>query len=80
MKLLHERVNIVPVIGKADTLTKRELADLKQKVCSHYIFFNCLVEMMQYTEQKFVMLHCLILTVLLIGYRSIRLFFNSVDV
>lgn len=32
MKLLHERVNIVPVIGKADTLTKRELADLKQKV------------------------------------------------
>lgn len=40
MKLLHERVNIVPVIGKADTLTKRELADLKQKVCSHYIFLN----------------------------------------
>lgn len=32
MQLLHERVNIVPVIGKADTLTKRELQQIKKKV------------------------------------------------
>jgi len=32
MHLLHERVNIVPVIGKADTLTKKELLLLKAKV------------------------------------------------
>lgn len=32
MHLLHERVNIVPVIGKADTLTKKELQSLKVKV------------------------------------------------
>lgn len=32
MKLLHERVNIVPVIGKADTLTKKELQQIKKKV------------------------------------------------
>ncbi|XP_065663847.1 septin-1 isoform X2 [Hydra vulgaris] len=34
MQLLHERVNIVPVIGKADTLTKNELLALKSKVIS----------------------------------------------
>jgi septin 2 len=32
MHLLHERVNIVPVIGKADTLTKKELDVLKAKI------------------------------------------------
>ena len=32
MQLLHERVNIVPVIGKADTLTKKELQQIKVKV------------------------------------------------
>jgi len=32
MKLLHERVNIVPVIGKADTLTKHELVQMKKQV------------------------------------------------
>ncbi|XP_066932205.1 septin-1-like isoform X2 [Clytia hemisphaerica] len=32
MQLLHERVNIVPVIGKADTLTKKELQKIKRKV------------------------------------------------
>ena len=34
MRLLHERVNIVPVIGKADTLTKKEVAALKRKILS----------------------------------------------
>eukprot|EP00794_Sanderia_malayensis_P014072 gene14072-15539_t len=32
MKMLHEKVNIVPVIGKADSLTKNEVAKLKKKV------------------------------------------------
>lgn len=32
MQLLHERVNIVPVIGKSDTLTKKELQQIKVKV------------------------------------------------
>ena len=35
MKQLHSRVNIVPVIGKADTLTQRELHELKKKVIGH---------------------------------------------
>ena len=30
--MLHEKVNIVPVIGKADSLTKNEIAKLKKKV------------------------------------------------
>ena len=34
MSLLHERVNIIPVIGKADTLTKNELSAMKKKVLS----------------------------------------------
>ena len=29
MKRLHRKVNIVPVIAKADTLTKQEIAKLK---------------------------------------------------
>ncbi|XP_076069926.1 septin 1 isoform X4 [Oratosquilla oratoria] len=32
MKQLHNKVNIVPVIAKADTLTKAEVAKLKKKV------------------------------------------------
>ena len=32
MKTLHHKVNIVPVIAKADTLTKTEIAKLKQEV------------------------------------------------
>ncbi|XP_065054959.1 septin-1-like [Rhopilema esculentum] len=32
MKMLHEKVNIVPVIGKADSLTKTEIGKLKKKV------------------------------------------------
>ena len=32
MKLLAERVNVIPVIGKADTLTRDELAHYKRKV------------------------------------------------
>ena len=32
MKELHELVNIIPVIAKADTLTPNELRSLKQRV------------------------------------------------
>jgi len=33
MRAIHQKVNIVPVIAKADTLTKCELARLKHTVC-----------------------------------------------
>ena len=33
MKAIHNKVNIVPVIAKADTLTKQEVMRLKQRVC-----------------------------------------------
>lgn len=32
MKQLHNKVNIVPVIAKADVLTKKEMQRLKKKV------------------------------------------------
>lgn len=32
MKQLHNKVNIVPVIAKADVLTKREMQKLKNRV------------------------------------------------
>ena len=32
MKMLHTKVNIVPVIAKADCLTKFEMSRLKRKV------------------------------------------------
>jgi len=32
MKLLHNKVNIVPIIGKADSLTESELKSFKRKV------------------------------------------------
>ena len=35
MKAVHHKVNIVPVIAKADTLTKKEVLNLKRKVRSY---------------------------------------------
>lgn len=32
MKAVHHKVNIVPVIAKADTLTKKEVLNQKKKV------------------------------------------------
>ena len=32
MKNIHDKVNIIPVIAKADTLTSQETQDLKIKV------------------------------------------------
>jgi len=37
MKMLHTKVNIVPVIAKADCLTKFEVQRLKRKVSTKYI-------------------------------------------
>ncbi len=33
MKALHHKVNIVPIIAKADALTHEELVQMKQNVC-----------------------------------------------
>ena len=41
MKELHELVNIIPVIAKADTLTPKEVKELKQKVCPCEIVCTC---------------------------------------
>jgi septin 7 len=35
MKQLHDKVNIVPLIAKADTMTPEECADFKKTVSSH---------------------------------------------
>ena len=35
MKKLHHKVNIVPLIAKADILTKRELKAMKDRVSVH---------------------------------------------
>jgi septin family protein len=33
MKALHHKVNIIPIIAKADALTSDELSQMKQTVC-----------------------------------------------
>ena len=33
MKALHHKVNIIPIIAKADALTSEELRQMKQTVC-----------------------------------------------
>lgn len=38
MKKLDSKVNIIPIIAKADTISKVELQKFKIKVCSNYIF------------------------------------------
>jgi len=34
MRHLHQKVNLIPIIAKADTLTDDEIASFKQRVCS----------------------------------------------
>ena len=34
MRRLHQKVNLIPIIAKADTLTDDEIASFKQRVCS----------------------------------------------
>lgn len=38
MRRLHTKVNLIPVIAKADTLTDEEVALFKQRVCIFYSF------------------------------------------
>ena len=33
MSRLHTRVNLIPVIAKADTMTDEEIAEFKTRVC-----------------------------------------------
>ena len=33
MRQLHTRVNLIPIIAKADTLTDEEIAEFKARVC-----------------------------------------------
>jgi septin family protein len=35
MRRLSPRVNVIPVIGKADSLTPSELKGFKKRVCDH---------------------------------------------
>ena len=42
MRAIHQKVNIVPVIAKADTLTKSELTRLKHTVCIVHCIALCL--------------------------------------
>lgn len=42
MKAIHSKVNIVPVIAKADTLTLRERDRLKRRVGFVYIHTHCI--------------------------------------
>jgi len=37
MKSLHHKVNIIPIIAKADALTTDELNQMKQTVCEEFI-------------------------------------------
>ena len=38
MRQLHTRVNLIPIIAKADTLTDEEIADFKARVRGHTIY------------------------------------------
>jgi septin family protein len=35
MQALHHKVNIVPIIAKADALTHEEVVQMKQNVCKN---------------------------------------------
>ncbi|KAI8921531.1 Septin-type guanine nucleotide-binding (G) domain-containing protein [Entophlyctis helioformis] len=40
MRRLSPRVNVIPVIGKSDTMTPRELADFKKKIMEDLAFYH----------------------------------------
>lgn len=40
MRRLSPRVNVIPVIAKADSMTKKELAGFKQKVMDDIAYFK----------------------------------------
>ena len=33
MRRLHTKVNLIPIIAKADTMTEEEVAEFKERVC-----------------------------------------------
>jgi septin family protein len=41
MRRLSPRVNVIPVIGKADSLTPSELRGFKKRVCVAFVQFPC---------------------------------------
>ena len=43
MKRLGTRVNLIPVVAKADTLTQNDLYTFKQRVSPHRLICGCLV-------------------------------------
>lgn len=46
MRRLHTKVNLIPVIAKADTLTDEEVALFKQRVCyilRGYFYLSCIL-------------------------------------
>lgn len=40
MKALHEKVNIIPLVSKADCLTPNEVKKLKDRVSAHYLIVS----------------------------------------
>lgn len=38
MRQLHTKVNLIPIIAKADTLTDEEIADFKARVSWSWVF------------------------------------------
>lgn len=52
MKAVHSKVNIVPIIAKADTLTKSELTVLKQRV-SWFSMCGCCFELLKRVWQSY---------------------------
>lgn len=55
MKQLHNRVNIVPVIAKADCLTKDELKKFKAQVLFSFMlfFFICILLVLILDQQRY---------------------------
>ena len=51
MKQLHEKVNIVPVIGKADTLTPEECVEFKANVMKEIEFHD--IKIYQFPVDEF---------------------------
>jgi len=59
MRAIHHKVNIVPVIAKADTLTKTELAKLKHTVSLSYLIkITALVVVVVVEFAMLVVLYC----------------------
>ncbi len=51
MKALHHKVNIVPIIAKADALTHEEVVQMKQNVCKNELKEFEQIKLIQILEQ-----------------------------